>query len=79
MTLSEAREEERVSGVPPLRFEEPVAFDVFSPEGRFLGHVKTPPSFRTRPEPVIRGDTVWAVTRDELDVATIVRFQIVHP
>lgn len=79
MTAAEARQEERVRGIPPLRFEEPAAFDVFSPDGRFLGHVKTPPAFRTRPEPIIRGDTVWAVARDELDVATIVRYRIVHP
>jgi hypothetical protein len=29
------------------------------------------------PVPVARGDTVWAVTRDELDVPRIVRFRVV--
>ncbi len=79
VTEEEAREEERRTGMPPLRFEEPPAFDVFAPDGRYLGHVRTPESFGTRPWPVVRGDSVWAVTRDELDVATIVRFRIVHP
>ena len=36
--------------------------------------------YRARnPEPVIRGDAVWAVSRDELDVARIVRFRVVRP
>jgi hypothetical protein len=79
MTEDEAREEERRTNLPPLRFEEPPAFDVFAPDGRFLGHVRVPETFSTRPWPIVRGDSVWAVTRDELDVATIVRFHIVHP
>jgi len=79
MTLAEAREEEQRTHVPPLRFQEPEAYDVFAPDGEFLGHVRIPESFRSRPEPIVRGDTVWAVTRDELDVPRIVRFEIVHP
>jgi len=74
MTESEARAEERRTNRPQRRFTEPVAFDVFSPDGTYLGHVRTPRSFRMRPEPQVRGDTVWAVTRDELDVARVVRF-----
>ena len=79
MTEAEARDEEARTRVPPLRFEEPLAFDVFAPDGSFLGPVRVPGSFSAFPEPVVRGDTVWAVTRDELDVASIVRFRIVHP
>jgi hypothetical protein len=60
-----------------LRVREPVAFDVFSPNGEFLGPVKVPLSFRTEPEPVFRGDFLWAITRDELDVPWVVRFRIV--
>ena len=55
-----------------------MAFDVFAPDGKFLGHVQAPHSFQERPEPIIRGDTVWGVARDELDVATIVRYQVVR-
>jgi hypothetical protein len=78
MSEAEAREEEQLTGEMPIRFEEPAAFDVFAPDGRFLGHVKVPESFQIRPEPIVRGDTVWAVTRDELDVASVVRFRIAH-
>ena len=79
MTEEDAREEERRTNMPPLRFEEPPAYDVFAPDGRFVGHVSVPETFSTRPGPIVRGDSVWAVTRDELDVPTIVRFRIVHP
>ncbi len=79
MTEAEAREEERRTGSPQVRFTEPPAYDVFAPDGRFLGHVRVPESFETRPDPIVRGDTVWAVTRDELDVASVVRFRVVHP
>lgn len=78
MTVEEAREIERRGSLPPLRYREPAAFDVFQPDGQFLGHVRVPASFRATPEPIIRGDTVWAVTRDELDVATVVRFEVVR-
>ena len=79
MTAAEASEEERRTGRPQMRFEESPAFDVFAPDGRFLGHVRVPESFQMRPEPIVRGDSVWAVTRDDLDVASIVRFRVVHP
>ena len=76
MTEAQARDEEAVTGGTPLRFREPMAFDVFSPQGEFLGPVRVPPSFRTEPEPVIRGDSVWAITRDELDVPRVVRLRM---
>ena len=79
MTEAEARDEERRTDRPQLRFAEQAAYDVFSTDGTYLGHVQTPRSFRTRPEPLVRGDNVWAVTRDELDVARVVRFRITRP
>jgi hypothetical protein len=79
MTVAEAREEERRSGRPQIRFREPPAFDVFAPDGRFLGHVVVPQSFSTSPEPVVRADSVWAVARDELDIPRVVRFRVLHP
>ena len=78
MTVEEAREIERRGNLPPLRYQEAAAFDVFQSDGRFLGHVRVPSSFRATPEPIIRGDTVWAVTRDEMDVATVVRFEVMR-
>jgi hypothetical protein len=78
MTEEEAREEERLSGRVPLRYSEPPAFDVFDADGRYLGRVLPPASLRVEPEPLARGDTVWAVVRDELDVPSIVRFRMVR-
>jgi hypothetical protein len=79
LTDAEARREEERTDLPPQRFTEPVAFDVFAADGRFLGHVRAPLGLRERPEPIIRGDTVWGVARDAMDVATIVRYQVVRP
>lgn len=79
MTDGEAAEVERATGSRPLRFFEPIVFDVFTSDGRYLGQVPTPASFRLEPEPVVRGDHVWAVTRDELDIPRVVRFRIVPP
>jgi hypothetical protein len=64
--------------IPERTWLEPVAFDVFEPTGRYLGMVHAPKGFSTYPTPVIRGDTVWAVVRDDLDVPYINRFHIEH-
>lgn len=77
MTEAEARDEEARTGRPQLRYREPVAFDVFDADGRYLGPVRVPRSFSSDPELIARGDTVWAVTQDEYDVATVVRFRMV--
>ncbi len=78
MSEAEARAEEQVSGRTPLRYQEHAAFDVFAADGRFLGHVAVPDGFDIEPEPIVRGDYVWAVIRDELDVASVVRFRLQH-
>ena len=79
MTVAEARAEEEASGRPQMRYAEPPAFDVFEPDGRFLGHVRVPEDFRSSPDPIVRGDYVWAVARDELDVISIVRYKVTFP
>lgn len=61
---------------PPARFREPVVFDVFEPDGRYLGQVRAPRGFSTYPRPIFRADHVWAVVRDALDINYIVRFRI---
>jgi hypothetical protein len=61
---------------PQLTWIEPVAFDVFEPDGRYLGMVRAPKGFSTRPSPVMRGDTVWAVVHGALDVPFVSRFVI---
>ena len=70
-----AKEEER-TGRPQLRYCEHSAFDVFEPNGRYLGIVRAPDDFQIFPRPVLRGDRVWAVTRDDLGVQRVVRFRV---
>ncbi len=60
------------------RWIESVAFDVFEADGRYLGMVRAPDGLLMRPPPIARGDTVWAVVRDEMGVQYIVRFTIGH-
>lgn len=71
----------RPGGAPPAprppRFREPTVYDVFEPDGTYLGRVRTPDGFAAYPEPIFRGDFVWAVQRDELEVPQIVRYRIV--
>lgn len=62
----------------PDRWREPVAFDVFESDGRYLGRVTAPLDLSLYPNPVFDGDHVWAVTEDELDVQRIVRFRVVR-
>ncbi|HUG40319.1 MAG TPA: hypothetical protein VMM12_07535 [Longimicrobiales bacterium] len=61
---------------PPVRWREPVAFDVFEPDGTYLGEVGAPRGFSMSPAPVFDGDRVWAVVRDELDVQYLTRFRV---
>ncbi len=63
--------------IPPLRFREPVVFDVFEPDGRFLGSGQAPRGLSMHPLPVARGDFLWAVVQDDLGVSTIQRLRIV--
>ena len=58
---------------PVLRYREPQVWDVFAPDGRFLGQVHFPHDFTLY---ALRGDHVWGVQRDDLDVQSIVRLRI---
>ncbi len=49
-------------------------WDVFDSEGRFLGVVAMPHRFKRM---VFRGDKIYGVWRDELDVQYVVRLRIV--
>jgi hypothetical protein len=59
-------------------WREPIVFDVFEPGGRYLGQVHAPSGFRTLPQPVIRGDMVWAVVAEPGELPNVVRFRIDH-
>ena len=61
---------------PASRWREPVAYDVFEADGSYVGRVRAPDGFSTYPRPVFRGDTVWAIVRDELDVQYLKRFRV---
>ena len=77
MSEEDALEEERRTERRPLRFVETPAYDVFAPDGTYLGHVIPPHEFQDSPDPLARGDTVWAVVEDELEVPSVVRFRMV--
>ncbi|MGD2215351.1 MAG: hypothetical protein PVJ64_01290 [Gemmatimonadales bacterium] len=74
----DSSEEDEPGRIPEPTWTESVAFDVFEPDGRYLGTVRAPDGLATYPTPVARGDTLWAVVEDELDVPYIVRFHIEH-
>jgi hypothetical protein len=57
------------------------AFDVFEADGRLRGHVRLPErlpytSLPDTPDPVIRGDTLWAVTVADDGVSAVERFRV---
>ena len=59
-------------------------FDVFDGDGRWIGHVDTPESWDADPypgtiDPYFKGDTIWAVVKEEFDVRYIVRFEVEWP
>jgi hypothetical protein len=75
---------ERPPGAPRVWYLErrTGAFDVFDPDGRWVGAVRLPPQFAyvpwpETPDPYIRGDTVWGVTMDSLEVEYPTRFEVV--
>ncbi len=57
------------------------AFDVFSEDGEWLAVVKLPEEarysgFPTEPSVFIRGDTLWAVAQDSMEVQYVVRYLV---
>jgi len=59
---------------PRQVWPEPTVFDVFDPDGRYVGAVRVPGETTIH---VMKGDHVWVVTRDSLDVQYIERFRLV--
>ena len=62
----------------PMRmtWSEPIVWDVFEADGRYLGPVAVPPRTTLRK---VRGDRVWAVHRGESDEEYLVRFRLAVP
>jgi hypothetical protein len=64
-------------GQPPTaQFRDPVVFDVFEKECRYLGRVTTPERFSEAPHLVFRGDYAWGTERDSLGVQYVLRYRI---
>jgi hypothetical protein len=58
---------------PVSHFRTPLAYEVFSPDGRFLGRVEFPRRSRFIEAD---GNLVWALGRDENDLPAVLRFRI---
>lgn len=60
-------------------------FTIFAPDGQWLTNVKAPedlafdPLGPAYPDPVIRGDTVWAIVTNDLDEQFPARFELRNP
>lgn len=61
----------------PVRGDTVRTYDVFDPEGRYLGAVEAPD--RIRPDPHVRGTKVYGYVTDELDVPWVVRWRLEKP
>ena len=79
-------EELQARGAPAFAwdYDSNQGFDVFTPNGRWLGEVNVPASYAARPfpgrrDPYFRGDTLWAVTTDELGAEYLSRFIVEWP
>ena len=59
--------------LPPRRWRDSLAFDVFASDGRYLGTVPKP---RNAEFLTMRGDTIWGTLRDSLDVAYVARWRV---
>ena len=75
-----------LAGLPDTIWVEDLAgtFDVFDPEGELEGHVRLPAEipyspFLDIPDPIVRGDTIWAVTRDSTAAVSLARYRVHWP
>jgi hypothetical protein len=60
------------------------SFDVFNETGEYLGAVRLPDDlpynpFPGRADPFIRGDTLWALRYDSLDVPYLTKYAVQWP
>lgn len=79
------KEEYTRRGQDRVRWNEaPGSFDVFEPDGTYLGAVRLPSNVPYEPnprtvEPFFWGDRVWAVATDTNDVEYVTRFRLEVP
>lgn len=55
---------------------EPVVFDLFRPDGRFIGQVSAPGGLQLQPFPVFDEDRAWAVVTDVAGVPYVARYRV---
>jgi hypothetical protein len=54
-------------------------FDLFDPEGRYLGELRLPFPLHSDPEPIVRDGMLYGVTTDDLGAPNVVRARIEKP
>ena len=62
------------NGPPVNKFRSRATYEVFAPDGTFLGRVPMPPRTSMLQAD---GEYLWAITRDDDDLPSVVRFRIV--
>jgi hypothetical protein len=67
------RDVPRAGRAPPARYRDPVAYEVFSAAGRFLGRVGLPPGAQWMEAD---GDLVWALQRDADGLPAVTRLRV---
>ena len=65
---------QKEKAAPVQRWRAPTIYEVYSPDGRFLGRIPMPQRTTMMQAD---GDYFWGVTRDDDDLPSIVRFRIV--
>ena len=63
-------------GAPVTRFRASIVYEVYAPNGRFLGRVPLPPKTSLIQAD---GEYFWGISRDEDDLPSIVRFRLSRP
>jgi hypothetical protein len=56
-----------------IPWREPTVYDVFEPDGRYVGRLRLPYAFIPI---VFQGDDVWGIFRDDLDVEYVHRYRV---
>jgi hypothetical protein len=54
-------------------------YDIFDPDGRYLGAIEMPFSLASSPSPILRDDLLYGVAEDDLGVPYLVRARIEKP
>jgi hypothetical protein len=60
--------------VPQVGWRSPVRYDIFEPDGKYIGQFEVPHGMRVM---FVRGELVWVVVRDNVDVEYVKKYRIV--